>query len=190
MKRNFCKSIWTVCTTCTVSLLPGIMEVKTTSGWSIGNIPKQHKIIIKWEQNAYVKRPTWHNTLKSAKSSSVFGQRHLLTLINDSLSLNFMDIFLLSSWIFVKRRKKHWPRCVKIILSENKCTQKYAERLVFDLLTQSSTCGSLFWSTIGICSKKSLHWNCTGNNGLFMSHNDLDLHTGDLMLYVCLLVVA
>ena len=53
---------------------------------SIWNIPKQRKITKKWKQNTYSKRPTWHNTLKLAKSSSAFGQRSLLTSINDSLS--------------------------------------------------------------------------------------------------------
>ena len=81
---------------------------------SKGNIPKQRKIIRNWQQNANVKRPTWHNTLKSAKSSSAFGERPLLTLINDSLSLNFLGMFLSSSWICVQNRKKNWPRCVQI----------------------------------------------------------------------------
>ena len=44
------------------------------------------------------------------------------------------------------------------ILSENKCSQKVTGRLTFDLLTQSSTCSSLFSSTVGIWSKKSLIW--------------------------------
>ena len=30
---------------------------------------------------------------------------------------------------------------------------------------------------------------CTRNNGLFMSHNDPDLQTSDLKLYVCIPVV-
>ena len=44
------------------------------------------------------------------------------------------------------------------ILSENKFTRKVAERLTFDLLTQSSICSSCFLSIVGIWSKKSLHW--------------------------------
>ena len=34
-----------------------------------------------------------------------------------------------------------------------------------------------------------MHSYYTRNNGLFMSHNDLDLQTGDLILYGCLPVV-
>ena len=30
---------------------------------------------------------------------------------------------------------------------------------------------------------------CTSSNGMFMSHNDIDLQTGDLKFYVCLPVV-
>ena len=40
-----------------------------------------------------------------------------------------------------------------------KRNQKVAGRLTFDLLTKSSTCSSLLSSTVGIWSKKSLHWN-------------------------------
>ena len=36
---------------------------------------------------------------------------------------------------------------------------------------------------------ENIHSHCTRNNGLFMSHNDLDLQTGDLKLYECLPVV-
>ena len=36
---------------------------------------------------------------------------------------------------------------------------------------------------------KYIHSYCTRNNGLFMSHNYLDLQTGDLKLYMCLPVV-
>ena len=31
VKQNFCRSIWTVCTACTISLLPGVMKVVKTS---------------------------------------------------------------------------------------------------------------------------------------------------------------
>ena len=48
VKRNFCRSIWTVCTTCTISLLPGIMKVKKKLVRSKGNIPKQREIIRNW----------------------------------------------------------------------------------------------------------------------------------------------
>ena len=36
---------------------------------------------------------------------------------------------------------------------------------------------------------EKIHSHCTRSNGLFMSHNDLDLLTGDLKIYVCLTVV-
>ena len=43
VKRNFCWSIGTVCTTSTISLLLGIMKVKKLVR-SKGNIPKERKI--------------------------------------------------------------------------------------------------------------------------------------------------
>ena len=78
------------------------------------------------------------------------------------------------------------------ILSENKSTKKDVGRLTFDLLKQSLTCSSLFSSTVGIRSSlyiENIHRYCTRNYDLFMSHNDLDVQTGDLKLYVCLSVV-
>ena len=36
---------------------------------------------------------------------------------------------------------------------------------------------------------ENIHSYCTRNNGLFMGHNDLDIQTGDLRLYVCLPVM-
>ena len=35
----------------------------------------------------------------------------------------------------------------------------------------------------------NIHSNCTRNNGSFMSHNDLDLQTGDMKLYMYLTVL-
>ena len=57
---------------------------------SIGNIPKQQKIIRSWLQNAFVKRPTWHNALKSAQSSSAFGQRPSTTFCPKTLWASFL----------------------------------------------------------------------------------------------------
>ena len=71
-------------------------------------------------------------------------------------------------------------------LSENKGTQEVAERLTFDLLIQSKTCSSLSSCIVGIWSN-NIHSYCTRSNGLFMSHYDLDLQTGELKLYVCFL---
>ena len=126
VKQNFCRSIWTVCTTCMIALLPCVMTVKKP-GRSRGNIPKQRKIIKNWLHNAYVKRPNRHNTLKSANSSNIFGHRPLLTLINDSLSSNFLGIFLSSYWICVQSRKKQWPRCVKISCQKKSAPRKSPE---------------------------------------------------------------
>ena len=141
-KRNFCRSIWTVCKTRTVSLLPGIMKVKKTVR-ARGNIPKQRKIIRNWYQNAYVKRPYRHNTPKSAKSLSAFGQ-FVLTVFGH---LSFIILHLCT-----KKEETLTKMCSDILL-ENK---KVAGRLTSDLLTQSSTCSSIFSSNIGIWSKKFL----------------------------------
>ena len=113
VNRIFCRSIWTVCTTCTISLLPGIMKVKKTStiDRELSKTTQNYQLLT---TKRIRKAPYLPNILKLAKSSSAFGQRPLLTLINDSLSLNFMDIFLSSSWICVQSRTKHWPRFVKI----------------------------------------------------------------------------
>ena len=105
VKRNFGRSTLTVCTTCAISLLPGIMKVTKTS-----TVEREYSKTRKNHHNLISKRlrkATWHNTLKLAKSSSSFGQRPLLTLIIDSLSSNFRGIFLLSSWFCVQSRKKH-----------------------------------------------------------------------------------
>ena len=32
VKQNFCRSVWMLCTTCMISLLPGIMKLKKQSG--------------------------------------------------------------------------------------------------------------------------------------------------------------
>ena len=59
------------------------------------------------------------------------------------------------SFIILYLRTKKEEELTKMcsdILSENKCTQKVAGRLTFDLLTQSSTCSSRFSSIVGIWS--------------------------------------
>ena len=43
VKRNFCRSIWTVCTTCTISLLPGIMNIKKNYNDRKGIIQNKEK---------------------------------------------------------------------------------------------------------------------------------------------------
>ena len=160
---------------------------------SRGNIPKQRKIIKNWYQNAYVKRPTWHNTLKLAKSSSAFGQRSLLTLINDSLSSNFRGIFLSSFLICVQSLEKHWPRCVKISCQKISTTRKSPEgwHLTFwpKVLHEAPSFHLPLEYEVRRLYIENIHSNCTWNNGLFIRHNDLDLQTGDSKLYVCLPVV-
>ena len=83
VKRNFYVPIWTI------SLLTDIMKVKKPVR-SRRNLPKQRKsseIDNETHMYIFVRRPTWHNTLKSTKSSSASGKRPLLsTFINDSLS--------------------------------------------------------------------------------------------------------
>ena len=78
----------------------------------------------------------------------------------------------LDQWQFVLKLSGHvsciilnlcakWEELTKMcsdIMSENKCTQKVASRLTFDLLTQSSTCSSRFSSIVRIWSKTPLHW--------------------------------
>ena len=149
---------------------------------SKGNIPKQRKIIRNWSQNAKVKRPTWHNTLKSAKSSSAFEQRHLLTLINDSLS--FQGMFLSSSWICVQSRKKHWPICVKISCQKISAPRKSPEGWPLTFWPKVRHVAPAFHLLLEYEVRsvyiENVHNYCTRNNGLVMSHNDLDLHTGDL----------
>ena len=79
------------------------------------------------------------------------------------------------------------------ILSEIKCTQKVAGRLTFDLLTQircvAPTFHLLLKYEVRSLYIENIHSHCSRNNGLCMNHNDLDLQTGDLKLYVCLPVV-
>ena len=89
------------------------------------NNEKSSELILKHIRKA----PNFSQTLKSAKSSSAkpFGQQPLLTLINDSLSLNFLGIFLSSSWMCVQRRKKFWPKYVKISFQIISATGKSPE---------------------------------------------------------------
>ena len=47
VKRNFCRSIWTVCTTCAISLLPVNIKVKKLVRSRV-NIRKQRKINRNW----------------------------------------------------------------------------------------------------------------------------------------------
>ena len=55
VKRNFCRSIWMVCTTCTISLLPDILKVTktTTVEREYSKTKKNHqKLIIKRKRKA------------------------------------------------------------------------------------------------------------------------------------------
>ena len=71
------------------------------------------------------------------------------------LKLSVHVLFIILNLI-AKKEEEMTKMCSRI-LSENKCTQKAAGRLTFDLLTQSSTCSSRFSSIIGIWSKKYSH---------------------------------
>ena len=51
VKQNFCRSIWTVCTTCTVSLLLGNMKVKKT-----GTVEREYSKTSKNHQKSITKR--------------------------------------------------------------------------------------------------------------------------------------
>ena len=79
------------------------------------------------------------------------------------------------------------------ILSENKCTQKVAERLTLNLWPKVRYVAPAFYLLFEYEVRslyiENIHSYCTRNNGLFINHNDLDLQTGDLKLYVCLPVV-
>ena len=129
VKQNFWRPIWTVCTTCTIFLLNYEGE-KTSTIERECSKKKQRKIIKHWLKNLaymYVMRSTWHKTIQSAKSSSAFAQWLLLTLINVSLSFTFLGIILLSSWIWVQRRKKYWPRFDEISCQKKSATRKSLE---------------------------------------------------------------
>ena len=73
VKRNFWRSIWMVYTTCTISLLSGIIKVKNPVR-SRGNIPKQVKKSSEIDNKTHTfSSNILHNTLKSSKSSNAFG---------------------------------------------------------------------------------------------------------------------
>ena len=123
VKRNVVRSIWTVCTTCTISLL-GYYEDEKKSAVERETM-KNHQILI---TNCISKAPFLVQYTKIViKSSRSFGQRSLLTLIKGSLSWNILDVFLSSSWICVENKKAHWPRCVKIASQKISATRKSKE---------------------------------------------------------------
>ena len=157
VKRNFCRSIWTVFTTFTISLLPGIMKVKTTStiGREYSKTKKNHqKLITKPKRKApYLS--------KYNKISNVIKRFRTAAFTNLDQWQFVLKLYGHVSVIIQNLCPKYKVKLTKMcsdILSENKCTQKVAGRLTFELLTQSSTCSSRFSSIVGIWSKKSLHW--------------------------------
>ena len=88
LKRNFCRSILTVCTTCTISLLPGIVKLKDTSTvereYSKNNEKSSE---IDKKKNANVKRPYLAQYTKIGRGLQTLSDSGLLlTLINESLS--------------------------------------------------------------------------------------------------------
>ena len=126
VKRNFGRSVLTVCTTCAIYLLPGIMKVTKTSMVK-REYSKPTKNYQKLITQRIRKKPYLAQYTKICKSSSAFGQRPLPTLINDSLSSNCQGIFLLSSLICVQSRKKHGPRCPTISCQKISATRKSPE---------------------------------------------------------------
>ena len=80
------------------------------------------------------------------------------------------------------------------ILSENKCTQKVFGRLTLTFWPKVRYVAAAFHllmeNEVRSLYIEIIYSYCTRNNGLFMSHNDLDLQTGDLKLYVCFPVVV
>ena len=77
------------------------------------------------------------------------------------------------------------------ILSENKCTQNVSGRLTFwpKIRHVAPAFNLLLEYEVRSLYIENIHSYCTRNNGLFLSHNDLDLQTGDQKLYVCFPVV-
>ena len=139
-------------------------------------------------------RTTWQNIVKLAKSSSAFGQRPLLTLINDSLSSKFRSIFLSSSRVCVQRGEENTDQDVfKISCQKISVTRKSPEGWPLTFWPNVQHIAPSFRLPLEYEVRsvyiENIHSNCTWNNGLFVRHNDLDLQTGDLKLYVCLPVV-
>ena len=143
-----------------------------------------------------------------------------MTLINDSLSSNFLGTFISSSWIYVHSRIKNWLNCVNISCHKMNAPRKSLEGWPFTFWPKmqhvaSGNYNSLWWVTYmlpslrtNLVNKNMLHFTSaelsfhlpleyevgslyieniqsyyTTNNGLFMSHNDLNLQTGKLKLY-------
>ena len=103
VKRSFGRSILTVCTTCAISLLPGIMQVTKSS-----KVEREYSKTTKNHQKLITKRIRKAPYLAQyTKLDKVIKRFRAAALINDSLSSNFRGVFLSSSWIFVQSRKKH-----------------------------------------------------------------------------------
>ena len=130
--------------------------------------------------------------MKLAKSSSAFAQRSLLTLINDSFSLNFLGIFHSSLLICVQSRKTHWLRCVKISCQKISTPRKSREGWPLTFWPNVQHVAPSFHLPLEYEVRSLYIYNnhsfCTRNNGLFRSHYDLDLQTGDLKLCVYIFV--
>ena len=188
VKRNFCRSIWTVCTTCAISLLPKIMKVTKTS-----TMEREYSKITKHHQEVITKR--------KRKAPFLVQYTKIGKVIKRFRTAAFTD---LGQWQFVlklsahlssvfKSRKKHWPRCVKISCQKISATRKSPEGWPLTFWPKVRHVAPSFHLRLEYEVRSlyigNIHSNCTWNNGLFTRHNDLDLQTGDLKLYVCLLVV-
>ena len=157
VKRNFCRSIWTLCTTCAISLLPGIIKVKknSTVEREYSKTKKNHqKLITKRKRKApYLTQYTEIDKVIKRFRTATFTDLHQWQFV---LKLSGYVSFIILN-LFTQKEEKLTKMCSDI-LSENKYTQKVAGRLTFDLLTQSLSFSSRCSSIVGIWSKKSLHW--------------------------------
>ena len=157
VKQNFCRLILTVCTTCAISLLPVIMKVTktTTVEREYSKTTKNHQKLItqRIREAPYLAQNTKIGKVIKRFRTATFtdlDQWQFVLKLLGHLSFIFLD--LCTNWEETLTEK------YQDILSDNKCNQKVAGRLTFDLLTRKSTCSSLFSPSVGIWSKKSLHW--------------------------------
>ena len=192
VKRNFCRSIWTVCTTCTISLLPGVMKVKNTSTVEreySKTKKNQRKLITKCKRKA----PYLAQYTKIGKGIKRFRTAAFTDLDQWKFVKNFLGMFLSSPWICVQSRKKNWPKYVQISCQKISAPRKSPEGWSLTFWPKVRLVAPAFHLLLEYEVKslyiENIHSYCTRNNALFMSHSDLDLQTGDLKLCVCLPVM-
>ena len=110
LKRNFCRPIWTVCTTCAISLLPGFMKVTKTRTVE-REYSKTTKILQKFKTKRLRKVPFPAQYTKIIKR---FRTVAFTDLDQWQFVIKLWGNLSSSSLICVQSRKKHWPRCVNI----------------------------------------------------------------------------